>query len=118
MDAGDKHGADHPAGVQLRGRHPPPVVGQGHPALLQPPLRVPAPGLHRVVSMLSNGGGCQTGSRDTELTGRVSYLKPLEIVVKLLKMAHWTMGSSVGYKSTTKANKSKRATGGKKIKVQ
>lgn len=65
VDAGRKHGADHPAGARLRGRHPPPVVGHGHPALLQPPLRVPAPGLHRVVSRLSSGGVTR-GSHDVQ----------------------------------------------------
>lgn len=52
VGAGHKHGAGHPAGARLRRRHPAPVVGYGHPDLLQPPLRVPAPGLHGVVSML------------------------------------------------------------------
>lgn len=48
--AGHKHSADPPTGARLRWRNPPPLGRFGHPGLLQPSLRVPAPGLHWVVS--------------------------------------------------------------------
>lgn len=48
--AGREHSTDHTAGVAVRRRHPPPLGRHGDPDLLQPPLRVPAPGLHGVVS--------------------------------------------------------------------
>lgn len=48
--AGCKDSADHPAGSGLRWRNSPPLGGHGNPGLLQPSLRISAPGLHRVVS--------------------------------------------------------------------
>lgn len=44
--AGGGHGAGHSAGAGLRGRHPSSLGRHGHPGVLQPSLRVPAPGLH------------------------------------------------------------------------
>lgn len=44
--AGCEHSAHHPPGEELCGRDPPPLVGPRNTDLLQPALRVPAPGLH------------------------------------------------------------------------
>lgn len=47
---GRKHSTGHPTGTGPCWRNPPPLGRLGNTCLLQPPLRVPTPGLYRVVS--------------------------------------------------------------------
>lgn len=60
--AGREHGAGLSAGARLRRRDPPPVGRFGHPGVLQPAVRVPAAGLHRVVSGCVSVGASQDGT--------------------------------------------------------